>query len=170
MSSKLIKLAKSLSFQLSAWYLAIFTFSAVVLFIFLYLLLAATAENKDRELIQARLNECATVYGYGGVSGLQDLLNRSMKSDEAKSFFIRLASDRGSVLLLTAPQDWIHFDMSALQRGNPSGLVWLRIPKDEERDFFIASEQLPDGVILQVGRSTNSRVRYGAWPAGSICQ
>ncbi len=157
MSSRLTKLAKSLSFQLGVWYVVIFTFSAVVLFIFFYLLLAATAENKDLELIQARLNECATVYGYGGVSGLQDLLNRSMKSDKAKSFFIRLASDRGSVLLLTAPEDWIHFDMSALQRGNASSLVWLRIPKDEEHDFVIASDQLANGVILQVGRSTNSR-------------
>jgi len=157
MSLKLTKLAKSLSFQLGAWYVGIFTFSAVVLFIFFYLLLVETAENKDRELIQARLNECATVFGYGGISGLQDLLNRSAKSDTAKSFFIRLESDRGTVLLLTAPENWIQMDPSAMETGNMSHMVWLRIPKDDEHDFIIASERLANGIILQVGRSTNSR-------------
>jgi len=157
MSSRLTKITHSLAFRLGAWYVAIFTFSAVVLFVFFYLLLVATAESKDREMIQARLNECATVYNYGGMSALQDLVNRSAQSDKAKAFFIRMASSRGAVLLLNAPEDWIHFDASALRAGNPSSLVWLRIPKNEDRDFVIASEQLANGAVLQVGRSTNSR-------------
>jgi signal transduction histidine kinase len=158
MSSRLSKLAKSLAFQLGAWYVAIFTFSAVLLFIFFYLLLFSSAESRDREMIQARLSECVTVYNYGGVSALQELVNRSAQSDQAKSFFIRLVSDHGSVLLLTAPDDWIHFDASTLQgEESASRLVWLRIPKDESRDFMIAEEELPDGVVLQVGRSTSSR-------------
>jgi signal transduction histidine kinase len=33
----------------------------------------------------------------------------------------------------------------------------LRIPKDEERDFTVAAMRLPDGSVLQVGRSTNNR-------------
>jgi signal transduction histidine kinase len=157
MSSRLTKLVNSVAFRLGAWYVAIFTFSAVVLFVFFYLLLMETAENKDRELIRARLNECATVYNYGGISALQDLVSRTTRSDAAKSFFIRVASPHGMVLFLTAPQDWIHFDASSMAMGNASQLVWLRIPKDEDRDFIIASEELGNGSILQVGRSTNSR-------------
>ena len=134
MFSRLSKFANTLAFRLGAWYVVIFTFSAVVIFVFFYLLLIETAESKDRELIQERLNECATVYNYGGVSALQDLLKRSAPSEHAKSFFIRLASAHGMVLLLTAPEDWIHFDASALQAGNASRLVWLRIPKDEDQD------------------------------------
>jgi len=157
MSSRLTKLAGTLAFQLSAWYVAIFTFSAILLFVFFYLLLSATAKNKDHEMIQARLNECATVFGYGGVSALQELLNRSAESDKAKSLFIRLSSPHGSVLLLTAPEDWIHLDASGREPEIPSGLIWLQIPKDDEYDFVVASEQLASGVILQVGRSSNSR-------------
>jgi signal transduction histidine kinase len=157
MSSRLTKVAGTLAFRLGAWYVAIFTFSAVVLFAFFYLLLVETAQNKDREMIQARLNECATVYNYGGVSALQDLLNRSSQSDKAKSFFIRLEGDRGAVLLLTAPEDWIHLDMSALRPENITNLSWLRIPKDDEQDFIVVSERLSNGVVLQVGRSTNNR-------------
>jgi signal transduction histidine kinase len=157
MSSRLTKIAQTLAFRLGVWYVAIFTFSAAALFVFFYLLLFTTAQNKDRELIQARLNECATVYGFGGVSALQELLNRSSQSDQAKSLFIRLSSRQGSVLLLTAPEDWIHLDSTGMETGNMTHLVWLRVPKDNESDFVVASEQLANGVILQVGRSTNSR-------------
>ena len=38
-------------------------------------------------------------------------------------------------------------------------VAWIRIPKDEEKDFTIASSYLFDGSILQVGRSTNNRER-----------
>ena len=89
---------------------------------------------------------------------LQDLVQRSRDSDKDKSFFVRLAGQRGSVLLLAAPDDWVQFDTSALDRGGDlSRLVWLRIPKDEERDFTVAAMRLPDGSVLQVGRSTNNR-------------
>ena len=89
---------------------------------------------------------------------LQDFVQRSRDSDKDKSFFIRLAGQRGSVLLLTAPEDWVRFDTSALDRGgDPSRLVWLRIPKDEQSDFTVAAMRLPDGSVLQVGRSTNNR-------------
>jgi signal transduction histidine kinase len=71
---------------------------------------------------------------------------------------VRLAGQRGSVLLLAVPDDWVQFDTSALDRGGDlSRLVWLRIPKDEERDFTVAAMRLPDGSVLQVGRSTNNR-------------
>ena len=41
--------------------------------------------------------------------------------------------------------------------GFPRQLVWLRIPKDEEKDLTLASTTLFDGSVLQVGRSTNNR-------------
>jgi signal transduction histidine kinase len=157
MSSRLTKLSHSLAFRLGAWYVAIFSFSALALFVFFYLLLNATAQSKDRELIQARLNECATVYHIGGVPGLQDLLNRNMKSEKGKSFFIRLANSNGAAILATSPEDWVNFDAGNLETSAASREVWLRIPKDEEQDFILASEQLPDGTVLQVGRSTNNR-------------
>jgi signal transduction histidine kinase len=157
-SNRLERLARSFTFRLSLGYAALFTLSAGVLFGLLYLLLASTLERKDREVIEARLRECAAVYDNGGLAALQDLVQRSRDSDREKSFFVRLAGQRGSVLLLAAPDDWVQFDTSALERGGEaSHLVWLRIPKDEERDFTIASMRLPDASVLQVGRSTNNR-------------
>jgi signal transduction histidine kinase len=159
MSSKLLeRLTRSFTFRLSVGYTILFTFSAAILFGVLYVLLASTLQSKDQEVIEARLRECAAVYDSGGLAALQDLLQRSRDSNKDKSFFIRLAGQLGSVLLLTAPEDWVQFDTSALDRGgNPARLVWLRIPKDEQSDFTVAAMHLPDGSVLQVGRSTDNR-------------
>ena len=139
-SNPLDRLGRSFTFRLSLGYAMLFTFSAVVLFGLLYLLLAATLQSKDREIIEARLRECAAVYDNGGLAALQELVQRSRDSGEVKSFFIRLAGQQGSVLLLTAPEDWVQFDTSALDRGgDPARLGWLRIPKDEQRDFTVAA-------------------------------
>jgi signal transduction histidine kinase len=157
-SNPLERLARSFTFRLSLGYAALFTLSAAVLFGLLYLLLASTLQSKDQEVIEARLRECAAVYDNGGLAALQDLVQRSRDSERAKSFFVRLAGQGGSVLLMVAPDDWVQFDTSALAPGGDmSRLIWLRIPKDEERDFTVAAMRLPDGSVLQVGRCTNNR-------------
>jgi len=151
-------LTHSFTFRLSLGYSALFTFSAAILFGLLYLLLASTLQRKDQEVIEARLRECAAVYDNGGLAALQGLVQRSRDSDKEKSFFIRLARQQGSVLLLTVPEDWVQFNAAALDPGgDPSRLIWLRIPKDEQSDFTVAAMRLPDGSVLQVGRSTDNR-------------
>ena len=160
-SNPLERLARSFTVRLSLGYAALFILSTVILFGLLYLLLAATLQGKDREIIEARLRECAAVYDSGGLPALQDLVQRSRDAGKVKSFFIRLSGQQGSVLLLTAPEDWVQFDTSALdQGGDLSRLAWLRIPKDEQSDFTVAAMRLPDGSVLQVGRSTNSRAIF----------
>jgi signal transduction histidine kinase len=152
------RLARSFTFRLCLGYATLFTISAAVLFGLLYLLLASTLQRKDREVIEARLRECEAVYDNGGLPALQGFVQSSRDSTKTKSFFVRLAGQRGSLLLLTAPDDWVQFDTSVLKPGGDlSRLVWLRVPKDEERDFVIAAMQLPDGSVLQVGHTTNNR-------------
>jgi signal transduction histidine kinase len=159
MSSNPLKhLTRSFTFRLSVGYATLFMFSAAILFGLLYLLLASTLQSKDQEVIEARLRECAAVYDNGGLAALQNLVQHSRDSDADKSFFIRLAGQQGSVLFLTAPEDWVQFDTSALSLGGDlSRLVWLRIPKDDQSDFTVAAMRLPDGSVLQVGRSTDNR-------------
>ncbi len=52
----------SFSLRLSLWYAAVFTLSATVLCALLYLLLVSFYERSEREVISARLKECAAVY------------------------------------------------------------------------------------------------------------
>ena len=68
MSSNLLKrLGRGFSFRLNLWYVTIFTFSACALYAFLYLLLSAAIERKDREIIESQLKEYATVYQAGEI-------------------------------------------------------------------------------------------------------
>jgi signal transduction histidine kinase len=157
-SNPLERLARSFTFRLSLGYAALFMVSAVVLFGLLYLLLAATLQRKEGEIIEARLRECAAVYANGGLAALQDIVQHSRDSEQDKSFFVRLTGQTGSVLLLVTPDDWVQLDTSALDRGGAGTQpAWLRIPKDEQRDFTVAAMPLPDGTVLQVGRSTDNR-------------
>jgi len=149
---------RSFTVRLSLWYALIFTLSAGVLFVLMYFLLGAALERKDHELIETRLKACAAIYENGGLSALQEFVQRSRETEKTKTFFVRVASPDGNAMLLNVPEDWIQFDAAALQPGGDlSHLVWVRIPKDEESDITVASIRLPDDSNLEVGRSTNSR-------------
>lgn len=160
MSSNLFKhWGRSFAVRLTLGYAMIFTLSAVVLFGLLYVLLASALERKDREVIDARLKECAAVYSSGGLSALRNLVKlNSTDESKSKSFFVRVTGNLGSVLFVNVPNDWLQADAASLQTQNDTERSdWLRIPKDEERDLTVATARLYDGSILQVGRSTNSR-------------
>jgi len=151
-------LLRSFTVRLSLWYALIFTLSAVILFVLLYVLLASALQRKDREVIETRLRACAAIYEEGGLSALQEFVQRSRETEKSRAFFVRVSNPSGSALLLNVPDDWVQFDASALQPGgDPEHLVWLKIPKDQESDLTVASVRLPDSSILEVGRSTNNR-------------
>src|ERR1700736_6714239 len=147
----------SFAIRLSLWFAAVFTLSAVVLFAFLYFLLASFFEQSEREVIQARLKECAAVYESRGLPALSDLVHRTDFSQSEGPFFVRVVGQYGgSALLLALAAGWGQVD-TTLDNGPNRNAPWLRIPKDDRTDFMIASMQLSDGSILQVGRSTNRR-------------
>jgi signal transduction histidine kinase len=155
MSFGLINIARrNVGVRLGLWYAFIFACSGVALLGLAYLLLVRAIGDKDRELVQARLREYATIYQAGGLRGLQNAIR-----DEEDTLYIRLANSWNGISFANVPKDWVAF------KDVPGGLagyrqnvsVVLRIPKDAEKDFVIASAVLPDDSLLQVGRSTNSR-------------
>ncbi|MDB6108960.1 MAG: two-component sensor histidine kinase [Pedosphaera sp.] len=157
-SNLLNRFGRTISFRLNFWYASIFIVSACALFVFLYLLLAVAIERKDREVVEAKLKEYSTFYEAGGVPSLRGRINTSRDSQQEKPFFVRWISPLKSVVLLSAPPDWLTFDPRIVDVGGYAvHPFYLRIPKDEERDLVLASSQLYDGSWLQVGRSTNSR-------------
>jgi signal transduction histidine kinase len=155
MSSKLLeRYRRTLSFRLSVWYALIFTVSAMLLYGAAYFLLSVSIERKDREVVEARVKEYATIYYSGGLAGLRNWLARNEDQGQQK-LFVRILSPVNTVLFVSAPEDWIELDPVALQFGIQRG--WVRLPRDAERDLTMASTRLFDGSALQVGRVTNSR-------------
>ena len=152
-----LSLWSSFALRLGFWYAGVFTVSAAILFGLLYLLLTSFFERSEREIITARLKECAAVYESQGLMALNDLVHRDAFTGQERSFFVRVIGAQGSVLLLVAPADWIKLENRAPARGSqlPSRQAWFRIPEDEHTDFTIGSIVLSNGFVLQVGRSTN---------------
>jgi signal transduction histidine kinase len=145
---------RTVSFRLSVWYALIFTVSAAILFLLSYVLLSASIERKDREIVEARAREYAAIYQTGGVAGLRGWIAQHEPA-QAQKMFVRLVSPINTELFISAPEDWIQLDQNWLKFGIQRG--WVRVPKDAERDLTIAAIGLFDGSALQVGRMTNSR-------------
>src|SRR5882762_6136486 len=147
---------RTLGYRLNVLYASIFVASASVLFVLFYFLLSVAVERKDREVVEAQLKEYSAIYQSGGAPALENWFHRAPEGTRQKSFFVRVVNPRNAVLFMTVPEDWVTFDSSAL-RAQGQVPAWIRIPKDEEKDFTLASGRLWDGSEIQVGRSTNSR-------------
>ncbi len=150
----------SFPLRLGLWYAGAFMLSATVLCALLYLLLASFYERSEREVISARLKECTAVYTRGGLTALGELVRHGAYfTAGGGGFFVRVIGSRGAVQFSAVPDEWIERkapDASdALDPRQSQGTAWLRVPRDERSDFMIASALLPDGAVLQVGRSTD---------------
>ena len=145
------------SFRLNLWYASIFILSAVFLFFAAYFLLGTALQRKDREVIESRLKEYAAIYQSSGLNALRAWIARSGDTQSDRPLFVRVVNPFNQVLFLTAPQDWIEFEPPRFDFGVPRQVAYLRIPRDAERDLTLAAMRFPDGSVMQVGRSTNSR-------------
>jgi signal transduction histidine kinase len=155
-SGRISRIWQSFAVRLSLWFAATFTVSAVILFALLYILLTSFFEQGEREIILARLKECAAVYETRGLLALNDLVHRTDFDHNEGPFFVRVTGPQRSVLLLVAPQDWVRTPDKAVDENDAGHKNdWLQIPKDNRTQFIIARTLLSDGSILQVGRSIN---------------
>lgn len=145
------------SFRLNLWYASIFIFSALLLFWAAYFLLGTALQRKDREVIESRLKEYAAIYQSGGVRALRSWIERSGDAEGDRPLFVRVRNRYNQDVFLTAPRDWIEVEPPTVTFGIPQQVVWLNIPRDAERNWTLAGMRLPDGAIMQVGRTTNSR-------------
>ncbi len=156
--SRLDRLRRRVGFQLSLWYVLLFTLSSVALFGLTYYLLAAAIENRERIVLEARLREAAQLYNNGGDTALRQWVQNQPPKLQ-KMFFVRRVSGRDDISHFNVPEDWLAFrdsttDREAYRQG--AGQVF-RLPHDEEKDLVLDAMLLPDGSMLQIGRATNNR-------------
>jgi signal transduction histidine kinase len=157
MSSGLVDtMRRSIGVRLGLWSAFIFALSSVGLLALAYFVLAAAIGSRDQEVLQARLHEYAAVYDDGGIAELRNVVRQ--EEGDHKTYFVRVVNPWNEAVPVSVPEDWITF------RELPTGIAGyrrqigvIRIPKNAEKDFVIASGILPDNSLLQVGRSSNSR-------------
>ena len=153
---------QSLAIRLAAMYTLVFAAGAAALFGVLYWILAHSLELRERAALELRAEAYAQAYLQGGPALLRARLNADT-SPEVRSLFVRLLDSGGATLFATIPSDWV--DAQVERRLVPDGwggwsaqeIHSVRIPRDAARDFAVASRVLPDGRLIQVARSTDSR-------------
>jgi signal transduction histidine kinase len=146
------------SARLNLGYALMLIIGVGALFALAYALVARLVEKTDREVLESKLGEYAAIYESGGFRALELAVRQEDKSGQQKSLFVRLANYRNDVTLAKVPDEWIAFQRSAIGwDGFRRQIGVVRIPKDAERDFALASRELRDGSLLQVGRSTTNR-------------
>ncbi len=147
---------RNIGVRLGLWYAFIFALGSFALLALAYYLLAAAIGSKDREVLKARLREFAAIYENRGIVSLRNAIQSEQGGQRA--FFVRVVSAWNDVSFVNVPDDWITFkDLPGGLAGYRQQVGVVRLPKNAERDFVIASAALRDGALLQVGRVTDSR-------------
>ncbi len=154
---------RSLALWLSGWFALLFTAGFTAIFALLYWSLARQLEARDSEALQLRLQQYAGIYALAGVYGLESRYNEDSQAPHVRSLFIQLVNRSGTVEWARIPSDWIGADAQRVTVPDGWG-GWterqnytIRVPRDEEQDLAVAAQVLPDGHLLQVARSTDSR-------------
>ncbi len=151
------RLRRNFIFRLSLLYALIFIASTSALFLLISHLVAQELERKDEEVILSRLSEYATLYRAGGFAALRARAEQENNPSDERSFYVKLVSPLNVIMFARVPLDWGGFRLEPSVARQWRQFEVNRIPKDAQKDFVIAQTRLPDGAILQVGRSTNNR-------------
>ena len=160
MSSRWIDgLRHALGLRLATWYAVIFVASALALVAITYVLLSASLARYDREGIEAALVQYARAYVRGGVRGLAREIDEGQLAVSPGPLFVRTLGPGRDVVFFTMPQQWRRFDLSQLSAPRLSGeQAWATLSTGDQGDVLeVLSVRLPDGTLLQVGKSTERR-------------
>lgn len=124
-------------------------------------MLTAWLEQKDREIIESELAIAAARYESGGLDAVREDINERHR----ETLFVRVAGPGNETLVQHIPAEWNEFDLKQLEgmevRGDGQ---WIRLVSQEDQDVLekpdqleILSSVLPDGSLVQVGKSTEGR-------------
>jgi signal transduction histidine kinase len=147
---------QSFTLRLNAWFATVIIALSIALFLAAYFLLYRAIEQKEREIVRAQLEVYRAWYVEGGLSALSARFAAQQES-EKESFIVRVIGRNGAALFASVPRR-ADFDLSKLEdMTHDEALRWLTLPAhDRDAAWLIAAEQLPDGALLQVGKTTDA--------------
>ena len=158
MSSKPVERAgSSFSLRLNLWYAAFFIFGCFALFLIAYFVLATSMQQRDKEVLRARLDEYRAWYEGGGLPGLSQKFFNSRAGDR-NAFLVRVVGPFNNAIFVSTPEEWKDFDPKNLEfRSIEEVQPWFSLSgRNNQHVWMIASARLSDGRLLQVGKSTDA--------------
>ena len=150
-------LRRALGLRLSMWYAAVFTISTIGLVALTYALIAQSLAQRDHDIIRATWREYASRYELGGLGALSRAVELEERTSGQERLFVRvLGPYGGNAVFVRDPQGWGAYDVEELG-GGADGLG-DDLGHDRRAVLEIASARLPDGTILQVGKTNEIRL------------
>jgi len=141
--------------RLAFWYAGVFVASSLAIVLLTYTLLASSLAERDRQIVASTLREYSERYAAGGLPALARAVDIEQRSGRHERLFVRVVRGRAETLFVSMPPEWDDFDLSGLGRR---GGLWQQAPSDSRSARLeVATAQLLDGTLLQVGKSTESR-------------
>jgi signal transduction histidine kinase len=148
------------SLRLNLWYTAFFIVGAYLLFSLAYILLIRELRENDQEIVKTKLVAFRAWYLQGGADGAAALQNhfQSQSGWEKESTFLEVLSASDELKFFHSPQK-DEATLTHLAGGMaPHDTDWLSVPSSEQHMVWtIARTRLPDGSIMEVGRTTEDR-------------
>jgi signal transduction histidine kinase len=145
------------SLRLNLWYTVFFVVGAILLFLLAYILLMRELREKDQEIVRSKLDACRAWYVQGGTDALREHFESESGWEQESTFLEVLGSDNEIRFFHSPRKDeetLIHLGGGQI----PQGTDWLNIPSAEQHMvWIIARTRLPDGALIQVGRTTENR-------------
>lgn len=153
-----------ISSKLTAFYVLSFVVGAILLFFLTGYILHSSLKSKDKDLLEAKLQEYTSLLEKDGVEGLQFRVS-SQKIPDASRFLVRYQSKSGKTILLHVPElmeivGWTITlaELDEYLKKHAEEGPWLEIPGPEYGDDVeVLSKKLSDGTILQIGKDTEDR-------------
>jgi signal transduction histidine kinase len=112
-------------------------------------------------MIQTKLQELSILYEAGGMEDLRKAVSIERDLVKKDPFLVRVASEKNQTLFVNFPYQLVEFDLKGLEKIVPQdGGQWGLLRAKAGRTVFeIATSELLDGNVLQVGKSNKDRER-----------
>ncbi len=157
--SRLNRFRKTIGARLSLWYAVFFALSSLTLFGLAYFLMSKSIERRDHDDIRLTLQALTKEYQSGELESIEEEVALEESARQTGPLFIRIVGLDRKTLFLNHPREWAAYDLTPLEAGpTPKGeeRIILR-EKEGDHPLEVASVQMADGVVLQVGKSTKER-------------
>jgi signal transduction histidine kinase len=125
-------ITRAFGLRLGLWYAVLFAFGSAAIVGMTYLVTAQSLAERDHQIIQAKLGEYAGVYARGGIRALADTV-RAEQATAPERLLVRVVDEGTETVLVGMAEGW------------------------DPNDLEIASLQMADGTLVQVGKSAEAR-------------
>ena len=154
------RLRRSFGFRLALWYGVLFFASSAAVGALTYVLLSASLQQRDREIIASTLARYAAAYERAGVPALAASIQTDQAAGRYERLFVRALGARRDLVFLSMPDDWTRLDLTELLPRAPlDGQTWSRafVGPAADDTLEVLSVRLNNGTLFQVGKSTELR-------------